>query len=219
MTRKYTAFIIFAGLAFSITQGLAAVGNQTHDLASQEKVEKEKAAALRKDLTPKAQFFLDEIEAQFEIIKANDAQRVVSKKEEAAYDDPDLASYLIKEHQARLSAWLGKKELKKASPNDLKADSELLKSLRRTLRKENERISRNLRKADPGRAKSINRRNLALEKSQKAWLKYGDAWVRLLERVKPHGFLEDKDIEISVKTSLTRQRIDEYQWFPGFTGD
>ena len=158
-------------------------------------------------LNSQAKNELLEINKQFEVLKNYDGQRVYMEHIDGTIRGlarAGMESYLLDRHMKRIEDLLVNKNLIKINLEELKkADDELNKEYQAKLLegKEMRDGSRHPELLDD--YEPITR------KAQNAWIKYRDAWVRILKIVKPKDMESESDIENSIKARLSKERIEE----------
>ena len=159
---------------------------------------------IRKQLSRQGQLQLEIMEKNFQIIKKEDADKIYT-----IYIDGTIrtsaasitAMYLAENHKKCIVSFLETRNLPLKTKEDYKEADKLLNKLYQEKKKSftNESLRDNLKI------------------SQRAWIKYRDAWEQLLLLYRPHNLSSDEEISHSIKTYLTLQRIEELKYDPLYT--
>ncbi|MBK8807841.1 MAG: DUF1311 domain-containing protein [Bacteroidales bacterium] len=157
------------------------------------------------------------IEGNYSKIEKNDADRMYNLYIEGTIRNDaysGMESYIKERHKKRIEAFLIKKSIKEYSESDyLNADKNLNEVYKKQKLQNQNKYQEMIEmyKDDPEKIKYyqdlITEINLNLKNAQFAWIKYRDNWVILLKEI-----IGKENTEISVKTLLTLERIEELKY-------
>lgn len=181
----------------------------------QEQHDKKDLENLKKNLNYKAAKILGEIDKQNYIIKELEGERVDMEWIDGTLRGAATGSYeeyLQDNHRDRIMEMVVKHKLKKASRDELQNYEKKLDKLYKKVLVDGEQMCADLRPDMQGEIKQDYAPTVLAARN--AWIKYRDKWVELLKIVKPEGMNDEETIEISVKTLLTKERIEEIKFDP-----
>ena len=184
------------------------------DIALQNQLGNQQIKEIENKLNAVSRKKYDEINKIFNVIVENDVNRVdlgyyrggTMRGLDMSGTQQELKSW----HQTISKDWLLDGILERATKNDFQmADKELnlqYKNVWKEVEDELKDVQEN-----PQTPEDYENYSGVLINAQRAWIQYRDKWVVLLLMNKPNGFTNDKNIEWSVKTALTRERIKEFR--------
>lgn len=176
---------------------------------------------IKNNLNREAKVQLEIIENQLELMKENDGLRVelgIISGSGMSLSKVNMEGYLARRHQQRVETWLVKRKLEILTAKDFTEEDKALNDMYKKGIDDYEKYYKDeIHFRNPsghGEAiKNINSErdefNKYLMNSQRAWIKYRDAWAALLKLYKPIGLNDEQVIEKSVKTLLTIDRTEE----------
>ncbi len=149
------------------------------------------------------------VEEKFETYEKNDSERVLDNSDGSMRTLYELgqSEELMENHGARIEMWLIQRRLKLFRADDFeKADRDLNVAYNHMMGESYDIRKHSMESENSQDSK--DRASVAIT-AEKAWIDYRDAWVNLLKLYRPKGNLSDADIENSVKTQLSLDRINE----------
>lgn len=186
-----------------------------------EKIFVEKVAA---QLNPDQKQQFAAIGKFFGILQHEDFMRVdvTSNGSMRTMDGLGQEDYLETRHHKRIEDWVLKKFLQPATKNEYLDSGQ---QLNKVYSEKIENVKKyyedwvNAYKDNPdylkGGKEEYHETVGHFKKSQRNWIKYRDSWVDLIKTFKLDNLMKDVDIETSVKTRLTKERIEEFNYDPG----